>query len=85
MKKVNYCDIKTEELIKKKTAIKFVTGMLIGALIALLAITIYNNINESKFSALTVIPLALSPIVFVNWSQVKLINKELESRGVSKP
>lgn len=80
MKKEKYSELKTEDLLKKKKTLILVSSILLGMLITLLILSIFVTIKNGKFSALTVIPFALSPIVFLNFFQVKLINKELESR-----
>lgn len=80
MKKEDYSNLETEDLIKKKKTFILVSSILAGMLIVLLILSIFVTIKNGKFSALTIIPFALSPIVFLNFSQVKLINRELELR-----
>jgi hypothetical protein len=73
----------TEKLETQLTALKIVTYSLLGTLFALLAICIYGMIvkpDNSTFISLAVIPFALSPILFLNFSTMSKIKKELKSR-----
>lgn len=79
MKKEIYRNLTTEDLIKKKKSFKFLTGILIGALMALLVLTVYNTINDG-FTPLLIVPFALSPILVMNYLQIVSINKELKNR-----
>jgi hypothetical protein len=81
LKKKNYTDFKTEDLLKLRKSLILVSSILAGMLAVLLILSIFVIIKNGKFSALSVIPFALSPIVLLNFSQVKLINKELELRN----
>lgn len=80
MKKEDYSNLEAEDLLKKKKTFIVVSSILAGMLIVLLILSIFVTLKNGKFSALMIIPFALSPIVFLNFSQVKLINKELELR-----
>lgn len=62
---------------------KLITGALIGVLILLFIICVYGLLKKeenSVFMFLIIIPLALSPIVILNYRNMKKINKELELR-----
>jgi ABC-type polysaccharide transport system permease subunit len=78
MKKKNYSEMTLEELQKTKKTLVFAAGVLSGMLIASLLITLLTL--KEGMSPLLVIPLALSPILFMNYNLVKTINKELKAR-----
>jgi formate/nitrite transporter FocA (FNT family) len=78
MKKKNYSGMTLDELQKTKKTLVFATGVLAGMLIALLVITLLTL--KEGMTPLLVIPLALSPIFFMNYNFVKTINKELKTR-----
>ena len=70
----------TEELIKKKRTTDIITGSLAAVLIILFGQSIHAWAIEGYPSAIA-IPIALSPIVFINLKKIKEIKKELEMRG----
>ncbi len=76
----NLQEMSNEKLLEQKKSIGFMVGMLIGALITLLALAVYITINKG-FTPLLVIPLALSPIVFLNLTTLKAIKKEIQARN----
>lgn len=80
MKKENYTDLSTEELLKRKNTLKTLTLLLAAVLTVLLVFTVVTSLQKG-FTALVAVPLALMPIVFTNWSQVKAIGEELQKRG----
>ncbi|GAA4414944.1 hypothetical protein GCM10023187_45010 [Nibrella viscosa] len=77
--KDNFSQMTTEDLMKKKKSVSFVTGLLAGALIALFIITIFQTVNKG-FTSLLFLPIVSLPILFMVYGQVRSINKELESR-----
>lgn len=79
MAKENFSELATEELIKKKKAMTFTAGLLAGALVGLLIITVFQAINK-EFTPLLFVPFAFLPILIIIYSQVRSINKELKSR-----
>ena len=79
MAKENFSELSTEDLIKKKKTTTFVAGILIGALIMLLIITISKTINEGITPSLAV-PIPLLPILIICYIRVRSMNKELENR-----
>ena len=83
MKKENYTELSTEDLIKKKKLLGGATGALIGVLTVLVITTIPSMIKQG-FTALIIIPFALSPILVINFSQMRAISKELKSRNANK-
>ena len=78
-KKDNFSDLTTEDLIKKKKSTSFATGLLAGTLIGLFGITLFQTINKG-FTPLLILPFGFLPILIIMYSQIKSINKELESR-----
>jgi hypothetical protein len=81
MKKKNYNEMSTEDLQKGLKTTKFITGLLAGVLIAFLGLNIYLYFQESDSSINWITPIALSPIVFINWNTINQIKNELKSRG----
>ncbi len=69
-----------EELLKKQKLTSTVTGILAGMLLLLLILATYISLTKG-FSALIVIPIALSPTLMMNFKTVKDIKQELKSRG----
>ena len=77
-------EMSTEKLLEQRKSIRFLMGLLIGALFAsltLLAIITYNSINQG-FTPLLIVPFALLPILFLNVNALRGIKKELQSRNV---
>ena len=82
MTKENFSELSTEDLIKKKKAMTFAMGLLIGALTLLFIITVYQTINK-RGTALLAVPFALLPILIMCYGQVNSMSKELKSRESS--
>lgn len=75
-------ELTNEELLKRKKTTRLVTGMLIGVLSALTLLNLYNIINGDQHWGVLAVPLALMPIVLINYNSVRELNKELKSRGL---
>ncbi|MFD1769877.1 redox-active disulfide protein 2 [Sphingobacterium suaedae] len=71
--------LSTEELLKSKKSISVLTSILLGMLTLLLGLTTYTWIINGS-SPLLAVPLALSPIVLMNYKKIGAIKKELKSR-----
>ncbi|EFK57067.1 redox-active disulfide protein 2 [Sphingobacterium spiritivorum] len=82
MKTENLKEMSDEELLKKKRITSTATGVLAGMLLLLLILATYISLTKG-FSALIVIPIALSPTLILNFKTVKEIKLELKSRGLS--
>ncbi|MGJ1430651.1 redox-active disulfide protein 2 [Sphingobacterium spiritivorum] len=80
MKTENLKEMSDEELLKKQKLTSTVTGILAGMLLLLLILATYISLTKG-FSALIVIPIALSPTLMMNFKTVKDIKQELKSRG----
>ncbi len=83
MKSQKIQEMSNEALLKQKKSIKLVTGMLAGALLALLVMVVLLVSTKGLHATsigLGVIPFAFVPILFLNWNQLKAVNKELNSR-----
>ncbi|MET3127731.1 hypothetical protein ABID42_002850 [Arcicella rosea] len=80
LKKDNFSDMGTEDLIKKKKSTSFAFGLFVGALTVLLIITIFQTINKGV-TPLLAVPFALLPLLILVYSQVSSIDKELKSRN----
>ncbi len=73
----------TEKLEKELKGLQTGTGILTGLLLVLFAACIYGLLknNESgTYTALIVVPIALSAIIPLNFGKIKKIKSELESR-----
>ncbi|MCL1667103.1 redox-active disulfide protein 2 [Elizabethkingia ursingii] len=79
MKSENFSDFSTEELLKKQKIIKPLTIMHIGTLILLFVLSLFITFKKG-FTALLVVPIALSPIAILNLNNLKSIQKEINSR-----
>jgi|GEM_PF-340689 len=83
MKSQKIQEMSNEGLLKQKKSIEVVTGTLAGLLTVLLVMIVLLSIKkglDATSIALSVIPFALMPIVFLNWNNLKEIKKELNSR-----
>ncbi|OEK04238.1 hypothetical protein [Roseivirga misakiensis] len=73
----------TEKLEGELRGLKIVNGAIIGVLSVLFIICIYGLSQKDDngiFSALIVVPIALSAIIPMNFGNMKKIKAELESR-----
>ena len=73
----------TEKLEKELKGLESATSILIGLLLVLFIACIYGLLknNESgTFTALIVVPIALSAIIPVNFKKIRNIKTELASR-----
>ncbi len=77
-KKLN--ETSTEELLKNKKTLIVITGLLAVVLVILLIKTIYSSVTKG-YDSLIAVPLALSPIVIINYKKIRDIQKELQSRN----
>ena len=73
----------SEKLEGELRGLKIINGATIGVLSVLFIICIYGLLNKNDngvFSALIVVPIALSAMIPVNFVNMKKIKAELESR-----
>jgi len=73
----------TEKLEGELRVLKIISGALIGVLSVLYIICVYGLLKKDDngvFSALIVVPVALSTIIPVNYRNIKKIKAELKSR-----
>ncbi len=80
MKSKNLKELSVEELLKQQKTIKLVTGVLIGMLSTLLITGISLALQKTSFISFVIIPFALLPIVFLNFTSLKKVKEELNSR-----
>lgn len=73
-------ELSTEQLIKKKRTTSIITGSLAVVLIILFGQSVHAWATEGYPSAIA-IPIALSPIVFVNLKKIKEIKKGVGNAG----
>ncbi|MET3129721.1 putative membrane protein YhdT [Arcicella rosea] len=82
--KEKFSDLSAEDLIKKEKATTMVTGVLAGLLTVLLIMATLLAITQGFIGiSLIAVALSLSPILFINYSSIKIINEELKSRNLS--
>jgi fructose-specific phosphotransferase system IIC component len=79
LKRNDFSDVTTEDLIKKKKSTSFVTGLLAGCIIAYSFIAIFQIINEG-FTPILIIPFVSLPVLIIIYKQVKSMDQELKSR-----
>lgn len=70
----------SESLLKQEKSAKLLTGMLIGALLALLVIGIFLAFKNDQYTFI-ILSLTLLPIVLININNLNEVRKELDSRG----
>jgi hypothetical protein len=73
-------ELSVDQLLKQKKTTELVTGMLAGVLLVLVALNLYNVFNEKQSATSLAVPLALSPIVFINLGRIKKLKEELRAR-----
>lgn len=84
MKNTELKDKSTEKLESELKTIKVISGALIGMLVVLLAISIYgllNTENKTTFIALIVVAISLGAILPLQFSNMKKIKNELDTRN----
>ncbi|WP_190242592.1 redox-active disulfide protein 2 [Hymenobacter lapidiphilus] len=84
MKKENFSELATEELIKKRKITKMVTGMLGGVLTFLLVVAVFLAIKKGGIGiSFIFLGLGLLPILFISYNSIKEIDIELRNRNVA--
>jgi hypothetical protein len=81
MKGKKPAEMTNEELLKNKKTFSAVTYTLAGMLGVLFCMGIYLSVTKG-FSAISVVPIALTPIVVINIKAIKKINKEIKARNL---
>jgi len=74
-------DLSNEELIRDEKNIKTLTLIFMGVLLVLFASTIFLTFKNG-FSAMSVIPIALLPILIMNINNWNALKKEIKSRNL---
>ena len=72
-------EMSVEELNQQQKSIKFVTGVMIGALIAMGAIGVFLTFQKG-FSVFTILPVCFLPLAIINFKKLKEIREELRLR-----
>ncbi|GAA4275167.1 hypothetical protein U6A24_17510 [Aquimarina gracilis] len=80
MKKEELQDLTIEELKKKETSLKMLTGLLAGILFVLFVVTIYTSVKNKEFDPMLITAIALSAIIPLNYKQIKQIKAEIKQR-----
>lgn len=73
-------NLSTKDLIKKEKTLRLLNSVLIGMLLVLLAISIYNA-TQGRSGATIAVPIALFAAVFVNIRNAKAMKAEIVSRN----
>jgi len=81
MTEIKLENLSNEELLKRQKMVSVVTYTLIGMLLVLFCLGLFLTFTKS-FTPLTVVPLALMPIVIINFGNIKKIKAELKLRGL---
>ncbi len=81
MKQKKITDMSNEELLKYEKLSKLATGVFGGILMVLFAMNIFLFFKDG-FSASTVVPFALLPLLFLNYNMLKEVKKEKLARGL---
>ena len=81
MNKKNPSEMSNEELLKTEKTLKPITYLLATCIVFLFALNIYLSFTNG-FSASQVIPIALLPIVIINFNTLKEIKKEIVLRNL---
>ena len=81
MAKNNLNERSSEDLIKNKKALTVLTSMLAAMLVVIIVLALFQS-KTNIMLPLIAVPLALSPIVIINYNQLRSINKELRSRNL---
>ncbi|TCC86640.1 redox-active disulfide protein 2 [Pedobacter frigiditerrae] len=81
MSKKGLSELSNEELLKNEKTLKTITSMLAGAIFLLFVVNIFLAFKKG-FSALSAVPIALLPIVIINFNSLKEMKKEIKARGL---
>ncbi len=79
MKETKFSEMSTEELLKSQKTSKIATYTFAVLLLLLVVVNIFL-VFKKGFSASQVVPIALLPILFLNFKTLNDIKKELQSR-----
>ena len=73
----------SEALLKRKKTTEVVTATLAGLLTLLLIAALFLCFNKESSVGipLLIVPLALSPILYINFNDVKVVKRELQARN----
>lgn len=74
-------EISNEDLIKNEKKVKGLTLVFAGVLIVLFTVNILTSLKKG-FSAVTIIPIALLPILIININSWKELKKEIKRRNL---
>lgn len=81
MTEIKLEELSNEELLKREKMIITVTYTLAGMLLLLFGLGIFLTFKKG-FTALTVVPIALLPIVIINIGNIKKIKAERKLRNL---
>ncbi|TCD02327.1 redox-active disulfide protein 2 [Pedobacter frigidisoli] len=81
METKKYEEMSNEELLKSEKMTSTLTYTLGGMLLVLFSLSLFITFTKG-FTALTVVPIALMPIVLINLGSIKKIKAERKLRGL---
>ena len=70
-----------DELKQRATTIKTATWTLVGMLLVLFCVALYLTLSKGSMQVLLAVPIALLPIVVLNFKNLKKIHAEIRERG----
>jgi Na+-transporting methylmalonyl-CoA/oxaloacetate decarboxylase beta subunit len=82
MKNKKWNELSTDELLKNQKSVKVITYMLSGVLLFLFCMTLFLTVTDG-FTPLLVVPIALFPILIMNFNTLNEIKKVLTSRNTN--
>jgi hypothetical protein len=82
MKNKKWNALSNDELLKSQKSLKAIAYMLTAALHFLFYVTLFLTIKKG-FNALTIVSIALFPILIMNYNTLNEIKKELNSRNTN--
>jgi multidrug efflux pump subunit AcrB len=81
MSKKSLSELSDEELLKNEKSLKTITALLLGAILVLFIINIFLAFKKG-LSALSAVPIALLPIMIINFNSLKEMKEEIKSRNL---
>ncbi|MCP9752062.1 hypothetical protein [Ferruginibacter sp. HRS2-29] len=81
MAKLNLSEISDQELLRNEKLLKTLIPVFITALVILFVSSIFLGLRKG-FSALSVVPVALLPVLIINIKSRQEIRKEIKARNL---
>lgn len=81
MKKKNLSELSDTELLKNQKTAKVATGSFLGVWTVLVVVNIYL-FTQKGFTAQAIMPIALLPLLVINFNSLKEFKKEVDARNL---